>query len=475
MAFVLVGACSVSAMAQPLPYPILFVTQFPIPDDFTAVASVFGNHRGSAELAGRGGDLYIRYSDGSLRNLTEAAGFGNAGQQGANSIAVRDPAVSWDGSKAIFSMAVGAPTQQGHPVASYFQLYEVTGLGQGQTASIVKVAHQPVNRNNVNPAYLSDNSILFASDNPRNGAEHLYPQLDEYEEAPTVTGLWHLQPASGRLDLLQYGVSGSFNPIVDSFGRIVFTRWDHLQRDQQNHYPDNDRGIFNYNGEGPASTPTADRSEIFPEPIEAVAGSHVNGMTINQFFAWTINQDGTTEETLNHVGRHELQAYFTRSFTDDPALTNFDAPGGRTVLENMLQIREDPTTPGRYVGISAPEFYTQASGQIVRIDAAPSINPAAMTATYLNPFDNRFFYNGAPPADFTGHFRNPLPLSDGRMIAAHTTESRQAGNDGTSTQPNSRYKFRLKRLAAGAGGYLEAVENLTPGTGISKSVSYFDP
>ena len=24
-----------------------------------------------------------------------------------------------------------------------------------------------------------------------------------------------------------------FTPIVDSYGRILFTRWDHLQRDQQ--------------------------------------------------------------------------------------------------------------------------------------------------------------------------------------------------------------------------------------------------
>jgi hypothetical protein len=199
--------------------------------DFTTVASVFGNHRGDIDGAGRGGDLYIRYPDGFLRNLTLEAGYGEpATQQGSNSIALRDPAVSWDGSKAIFSMVVGAPTQQYARVDSFFQLYEVTGLGRGQTATIVKVPNQPTNRNNVSPIYLSDNSILFTSDATRNGASHLYPQRDEYEEAPTVTGLWRLQPANGTLELIKHAVSGSFNPIVDSFGRIVFTRWDHLQR-----------------------------------------------------------------------------------------------------------------------------------------------------------------------------------------------------------------------------------------------------
>ncbi|HVJ63553.1 MAG TPA: hypothetical protein VM555_12680, partial [Tahibacter sp.] len=356
-----------AAMAQELPYPILFVTQFPIPGDFTAIGSVFGNHRGSVDLVGRGGDLYVRYPNGTLRNLTQEAGYGNAGMQGATSIAVRDPAMSWDGTKAVFSMVVGAPTQQFVYVQSYFQLYEITGLGAGQTAVVTKVANQPPDYNNVSPAYLSDGSLVFVSDRPRNGARHLYPQLDEYEEAPTPTGLWRLQPANGRLELLQYAVSGSFNPIVDSYGRLLFTRWDHLQRDQQNEGANNPYGIFNWSSEGPQSTPTPDRSEVFPEPRIAAGGSGVNGFTINHFFPWVVNQDGTEEETLNHVGRHELHSYFNRSF-NEAGQVEFIAPPRNNIL-NFLQMREDPTMPGRYVGVDAPEFYTHASGQIVRIDA----------------------------------------------------------------------------------------------------------
>jgi hypothetical protein len=52
------------------PHAILFVTQVPVPTDFTTIGSTFGNHRG--------GDLWIRYPDGTLRNLTALAGYGNS-------------------------------------------------------------------------------------------------------------------------------------------------------------------------------------------------------------------------------------------------------------------------------------------------------------------------------------------------------------------------------------------------------------
>ena len=116
--------------------PILFVTQVPVPADFTTIASTFGNHDGSTAAAGRGGDLYILYPDGTLKNLTQAAGFGTPGMQGAGAIAVREPSVHWSGNKAIFSMVVGAPRQYETPLR-YWQLYEVTGLGQADRKSVV--------------------------------------------------------------------------------------------------------------------------------------------------------------------------------------------------------------------------------------------------------------------------------------------------------------------------------------------------
>ena len=98
--------------ATALPYPILFVTQPPVRADFTTIGSTFGNHGAGMEDVARGGALWIRYPDGTLKNLTAAAGYGSRapdGFQDAAAIAVRDPAVHWDGQKALFSMVVGAP------------------------------------------------------------------------------------------------------------------------------------------------------------------------------------------------------------------------------------------------------------------------------------------------------------------------------------------------------------------------------
>lgn len=498
---------SLSALALPalsratLSNPILFVTQFPIGADFTTIGSVFGNHKTDMQSVGRGGDLMLLYPNGSLRYLTAEAGYGTGGQKGPNAIAVRDPCVDYTGTKAVFSMVVGAPTNQFQVQTYYWQLYEVTNLGQGQTAIITKVANQPANYNNITPVYLSDGSIAFTSDRPRNGAAHLYPQLDEYEEAPTVTGLWRL--GSNRvLSLLEPSVSGSFEPIVDSYGRLVFMRWDHLQRDQQadqdNEYEANNtlivRGTFNFSSELANSVPLGNhnvntkpfmvRTEVFPETrAEATPmGSIVNGFSINQFFPWMLNQDGTEEETLNHIGRHEFAVYFDRSFNNDSAIREF-TPGNRTnprPIINVLQVREDPTTPGRYYAVDAPEFATHAAGQIIRFDAAPGINPDTITVDYLTPRTTAGFVPITTPptpipADATGHFRNPQPLSDGQIIAAHTTEVHNALNTGTRASPVSNYMFRLKRLAINGTGFLAPIENLTPGTGISKTISFWDP
>src|SRR5215212_10013733 len=75
--------------------PILFCTQVPNVSDFATVSAPFANHLGSPNAAPRGGGLWIRYPDGELRNLTEAAGLGETGLQGEHSIAVREPTVHW--------------------------------------------------------------------------------------------------------------------------------------------------------------------------------------------------------------------------------------------------------------------------------------------------------------------------------------------------------------------------------------------
>ncbi len=73
--------CLATAVVAGPTNSILFVTQVPIPADFATIGSVFGNQQATLDSCGRGGDLYIRYPDGSLKNLTRAAGFGQWGAQ----------------------------------------------------------------------------------------------------------------------------------------------------------------------------------------------------------------------------------------------------------------------------------------------------------------------------------------------------------------------------------------------------------
>src|SRR5262245_11249100 len=116
--------CGRPERAAAAPGDIVFVTQVPNPADFTTIGSTFGTHRGEIDSAPRGGSLWIRYADGTLKNLTAAAGFGMVGFQGAQSIAVRDPAVHWSGNKVVFSMVIGSASEQYEYLDYQWQLYE---------------------------------------------------------------------------------------------------------------------------------------------------------------------------------------------------------------------------------------------------------------------------------------------------------------------------------------------------------------
>jgi len=478
-------ACAYSGLGSAtIQNPILFVTQIPIPSDYCTDNAVFCNHHSQIAVSGRGGDLWIRYPDGSLKNLTQAAGYGQAGMQGASAIQVRDPAVAWDGTKALFSMIVGAPTVQHNEPATRWQLYEISGLGQNETPAIAKVPKQPANYNNIAPAYGTDGRIVFTSDRPLGGSSLLYPQLDEYESAPTVSGLWSLDPVGGDLKMLDHAPSGDFTPFVDSFGRVVFTRWDHLQQDQQAEADRNNNsgfGTFNYTGELSAAALNT-RAEVFPEPLAfdkpALLGTNLYGHNFNHFFPWQLNEDGSGIETLNHIGRHEIGgSYGSPVFTDDTSL-GFTGAGGypNPTIANFLQIKQDPTNPDNYVGVNAQEFGTHASGQIVRLThGGPSHNADEMTVEYLTDKTTATATaeGATPPPGATGLYRDPLVASDGSLIASHTYETRLDKNIGSGNYPQSRYAYRLRLLTQQADGTWAAGSPLTPG--IQKNISYYDP
>ena len=373
-------------MAAPLTaidHPILFVTQVPHPGDFTTIASTFGNHRGQIDSAPRGGDLWIRYPDGTLKNLTRAAGLRHGRDSRART---RSPCASrpCTGAARRRSSAWSSARRAAVPVERpyYWQIYEITGLGQTRRRSSARSPNQPANYNNVSPIYGTDDRILFTSDRPRNGARIS-------TRSSTSTRKRRPSPASGAsirvtgdLRLLNHAPSGVFSPFVDSFGRVssrAGTTCSATSRPTPTrtatHY-----GTFDYADESANAARLNQRVEVFPEPrssrTDLLAGTNLEGLSINHFFPWEINEDGTAEETLNHIGRHELHGYFNRSFNDDDALVEFidDTSGRFNQNESRIifQIAEDPRTPGRYFGIDAPEFETHAVGQIVSLDAEPT-------------------------------------------------------------------------------------------------------
>jgi hypothetical protein len=466
--------------------PIAFITQLPIPDEFCTINSPFCNHLGKINFSGRGGDLWIRYPDGSLKNLTSAAGFGQAGLQGLRAIQVRDPAVHWDGKKIIFSMVRGVSPERYKEKRYFWQLYEITGLAKNQKPVITKVARQPTNYNNISPAYGTDGRIIFVSDQPRGGQVQLYPQLDEYELRPTNTGLWSLNPGTGNQIMLTHSPSGDFNPFVDSYGRVIFTRWDHLQQDQQASDDRNgtgQNGTFNYASEAANAKILNSRQEVFPEPIifdsVSLGGTQLHGLLFNHFFPWQVHEDGTALESVNHIGRHELGgSYVDTVFADDPGLLNSNNTANPKTkkISKFFQIKQDPTNPNSFIGVDAPEFGAHTSGQIVRLtNMAPTQNADKVVTGYLTAKStaSNVDYGSTPPDDHSGHYRDPLVLSDGTLMAAHTYETREDSNEGSTEYPNARYRFRLRSLKKLSNGTWTAGQLLTQG--IKKRISYYDP
>jgi Hydrazine synthase alpha subunit middle domain len=464
-------SCRASAQSVP---DIVFVTQIPDPDDFRSINATFANHLATLDAAPRGGDLYVRYSDGTLKNITALAGFGSATHQGPGAISVRDPVVHWDGRKVLFSMVIGAPSTRYEQKQYRWQLYEATGLGRGERPVVRKVPRQPVEYNNIMPAYTSNDQIIFVSDRPRDGARHLYPQVDEYESTFTNTGLWSLNPANGQIRILDNSPSGDFHPMVDSFGRVVFTRWDHLQRDQQADDSGNLFGAFNYASEQPGAARVT-RREIFPEPRSTNMGAlpGVNTFNINRFFPWEMNQDGSHVMSLNHLGRHELISYFNRSFETDGNLRefiDFQSPRkNKRSITGLYNFREDPRSRGVYYAVNAPEFETLSAGQIVALNAAPG---QSADNTVITDITHPATANPGGGAGHSGMYRNPLPTSTGALIAAHAPSTGVSQNMGSAISPNPTYRFRLRVLR-------KEGAHFTPGAmltgGIRKSITMWSP
>jgi hypothetical protein len=494
------GMLPSAALAANPTNPVLFITQVPMPEEvnsrtvvqsYQSCVSPFSNHLADTAHAGRGGSLHVRFGNGQVVDLLAASDWGAiaGGKPAANTVAVRNPSVSWAGDKAVFSMVIGAPSGPADPAQFVWQLYEITLLTQAQLGANMKpvvtmVANQPP-YNNVFPTYGLGGSIVFASDRPYNGQAHLL-QREEYLGLPTVSGLWSLDPASAAsLKLLHHSPSGAFSPTVDSAGRLIFDSWDHLSRDSEAvtdsrngiaAAPYNESFTQTFNGSGnfadeSAGSPftqvtamAASTWDIFPEPrnfdkkslIDDFA-NNLNGNAQNIFLPWMINLDGTGGEMLNHVGRHEIAAGLARNFKNDPNLVDLNASvnpgyggmGVRTFFNNFLWPHEDPLKPGTFYGSDSADLGTHGAGQIVKLNNAGTkpdgtpLNPDGITVTYVTPGANgaakpafipivqasiNLPPSGQPPlsaANAENLYRTPVPLADGSLIASLAAGVRQ--------------------------------------------------
>jgi hypothetical protein len=170
---------------------------------------------------------------------------------------------------------------------------------------------------------------------------------------------------------------------------------------------------------------------------------------------------------INHIGRHELLSGFRgSSFTNDPNLVQqFSLAGNpRTnFINNFLYIHEDPTNPGSYFAIDAPDFGTHGAGQIVTLFGPPGLDGEKMFIRYITPKST------AGPNAF-GAYRTPLPMTDGALVASYTTAPNLDANFGSAAAPKSTYNFRLMKLTNVAGNFTTNAY-LTPG--ITNFVGYY--
>lgn len=150
---------------------------------------------------------------GNLTNLTAqwTRSRDNQSEWGA----AQDPEASYDGNRILFSMRKAGARDNGHP---RFTIYEMNADG----SNLVQLTF-PKGWDDMDPAYIDDNHIVFASTKNQ--------ILDEYERRIVPQLFVVERDAAGKLSdprQITFNQSHDQNPFVHSSGKIYYTRWDHL-------------------------------------------------------------------------------------------------------------------------------------------------------------------------------------------------------------------------------------------------------
>jgi hypothetical protein len=210
----------------PLRHPLVFVVQQPVdlrrlgpeyPPGFIlgggGIYSTFCSFTSPWPEVFQPVDSYLAKldPDGSLTPLTPTAGAG-----------VRDPEVSWDAQRIVFSMKQG--------VSGRWQVHEIGADGAG-----LRRISRDDSFNDFDPAYLPDGGLVFLSDRPG--------LVDPIFHQPSAQ--LHTMRADGSdVTRLSVDPGGEFNPVITADGHLLFTQWNSHYKNFDAPLPDVQPGIF---------------------------------------------------------------------------------------------------------------------------------------------------------------------------------------------------------------------------------------
>jgi hypothetical protein len=301
--------------------PALINGQFPIVY-VKRPAGAVGNPSDGVTFAA-GGDLFLRSlasASAPERNITARY------TQGKGDVA--DPEASFDGRRVVFSM-------KGPSDATWnIWEYEIAT----DTLRRVIADDETANRgDDVDPAYLPDGRIVFAS-NRQNASQAAlqraqvqpYVYVDEYEREPAI--VLHIMNADGAaIRQISANQSHDRNPTVLSTGEIMYSRWEHVG--PRNQFP-----IFFANPDGTTAF--------------VLYGAHSPG---EAFLQPREMQDGRIISTLMPVsGTHEggaLVVIDVKNFSDNDtpiAGAPAGAQGQRQVTARQIPLEGGLSQYGRY-------------------------------------------------------------------------------------------------------------------------------
>jgi hypothetical protein len=188
------------AFSSPFANPIVFVKQKKVNHSGGAIQDVTGNFLGAHPSMDQpvGGGLFVLNPKGDVHAIVS----------GSN-IAVRDPEVSQDGQKVIFSMKEGGKGK--------WQIWEF----DFKTNLLIKFSKDP-NVNDFDPAFLPYDWVVFVSDR--------LDLADTYQNFPSAQ-MYLVRTNGTDMQLLNANPGGHLNPVPmfyapAGFGVILFSEFD---------------------------------------------------------------------------------------------------------------------------------------------------------------------------------------------------------------------------------------------------------